>query len=343
MESHSCTINRGEGVLGALPLPNPILGALPEIDTDDDSLRCRHIDALGRRCRMFVATPEITSADSLDRSSRPAAELCPHHAQRILRRHRATEATAAELLASVSDFTDPASVNRFLGNLIKLVAVKRIPRKNAVALAYISQLILNSQAAQDRRELMRLQIADLDAQRQKNLPTRVIWDLPVRRKPPQEQEAQEANAEKAGPSEAPQPSPAPAAPAASASAQTDNHATERAITSASASSGSARAKRLPAGPAPGRDFTGSTHNTSVRRGSSGCGSRPAQAHPWLHVDQRGTHNRLVRTGLLGKAGAQTLLIFEVVVRPPPAIRNQGGTATAIARLRSCRPTSCRGG
>jgi hypothetical protein len=223
MESHSCIKTRGEGVPGALPMPNPVIGALPEIDTDD-SLRCRHIDALGRRCRMFVATPELTSGDPTDSLDGPAAELCPHHAQRILRRQRATEATAAELLASVSDFTDPPSVNRFLGNLIKLVAVKRVSRKNAVALAYISQLILNSQAAQDRRELMRLRIAELDAQQQRNLPTRVIWDLPVRRKPPQEQEAQEANAGKGEPSEAPQPSPVPAAPAASASAQTDNHA-----------------------------------------------------------------------------------------------------------------------
>ncbi len=242
MESHSCTENRGApagareshgdqelsrvnkvGVLGALPMPNPVIGPLPEID-NDDSLRCRHIDALGRRCRMFVAARDIISADPTDSLYAPEAELCPHHAQGILRRRRATEATAAELLASVSDFTDPPSVNRFLGNLIKLVAVKRIPRKNAVALAYISQLILNSQAAQDRRELMRLQIADLDAQRQKNLPTRVIWDLPVHRKPPQEQEAQEASAGKVGPAEAPQQSPVPAAPAASASAQTDNHA-----------------------------------------------------------------------------------------------------------------------
>jgi hypothetical protein len=243
MESHSCTENRGApagareshgdqelsrvnkvGVPGALPMPNPAIGPLPEIDNGDNSLRCRHIDAVGRRCRMFVATPEITSGDAPDDLQDQAAELCPHHAQCILRRQRATEATAAELLASVSDFTDPPSVNRFLGNLIKLVAVKRIPRKDAVALAYISQLILNSQAAQDRRELMRLQIADLDAQRQKNLPTSVIWDLPVRLKPPQEHEAQEANAGKAGPSEAPQPSPVPATPATSASAPTDNHA-----------------------------------------------------------------------------------------------------------------------
>ena len=166
MESHSCIKTRGEGVPGALPMPNPAIGVLPEID-NDDYLRCRHIDALGRRCRMFVATPEITSGDAPDDLQDQAAELCPHHAQRILRRQRATEATAAELLASVSDFTDPACVNRFLGNLIKLVAVKRIPRKNAVALAYISQLILNSQAAQDRRELMRLRIAELDAQQQR--------------------------------------------------------------------------------------------------------------------------------------------------------------------------------
>ena len=65
MESHSCIKTRGEGVPGALPMPNPVIGALPEID-NDDSLRCRHIDALGRRCRMFVATPEITSGDPPD-------------------------------------------------------------------------------------------------------------------------------------------------------------------------------------------------------------------------------------------------------------------------------------
>jgi len=219
MESHSCEKNGGEGVLGALPLPNPAIEALPEIDIDDDSLRCRHVDALGRRCRMFVAVPETTPSDALDAFQNQAAELCPHHAQRLLRRHRATEATAADLLASVSDFADPPSVNRFLGNLLKLVAVKRVPRRDAIAMAYISQLILNSQTAQDRRELIRLQIADLDARRQKNLPTRVIWDLPLRRKPPE----QEASAEKPIPSEAPPPSPVLASPA-SVPAQTDNHA-----------------------------------------------------------------------------------------------------------------------
>ena len=70
MESHSCKKNRGEGMLGALHLPNPAIEGLPEIDNDDDSLRCRHIDSLGRRCRMFVATPEIASIDALDYSAK---------------------------------------------------------------------------------------------------------------------------------------------------------------------------------------------------------------------------------------------------------------------------------
>src|SRR5579862_2655800 len=118
MESHSCEKNRGEG-----ELPTSAFPSLP--GTDDDALRCRHIDALGRRCRMFVAAPQ--SSDLPEPLQDEAAELCPHHAHLLFRRHRVREANAAELLASVSDFNDPAAVNRFLGNLLKLVAVKRVP------------------------------------------------------------------------------------------------------------------------------------------------------------------------------------------------------------------------
>lgn len=212
--------------MGALPMPNSDPSAFPvqppvQAGHSVDPI-CQYRDARGRGCRMLAAYPAnpISLADdsALDLST---DGLCAFHARRLRDRERAGQATAAELLASVSDFNDPPSVNRFLGNLLKLVAVKRIPRRDAVALAYISQLILNSQAAQDRRELMRLQIADLDAQRQKNLPTRVIWDLPVRPKPQQEEEA---SAGKPCPSEAPPPSPVPAPPPASASTQTDNHA-----------------------------------------------------------------------------------------------------------------------
>lgn len=253
MESHSCEKKRGEGVLPTAAFP-----AVPTSDLEDDSLRCRHVDALGRRCRMFVSTPQPAASDLPDALQEEVAELCPHHAHLFFRRHRVREANAAELLASVSDFNDPASVNRFLGNLLKLVAVKRVPRRDGMALAYISQLILNSQAAQDRRELVRLEIAELEEQREeKNTPTRVIWDLPMRksaeiRKAVEEEsqrddrkKGQEASAGKGVPSQP------PAAPAAST--QSDNHAAAQVPPQASAatqplSAASPSAPTTPASP-----------------------------------------------------------------------------------------------
>jgi hypothetical protein len=41
-------------------------------------------------------------------------------------------------------------VNTFLGNIATALARKRIKRSDAVALAYVNQLILNSQAAIER-------------------------------------------------------------------------------------------------------------------------------------------------------------------------------------------------
>jgi len=180
MESHPCEKTRGEGVPGAPPMPNSNLEALR---ADDDLDRCQHIDARGHRCRMFVAPAEKTLGPGpASNSAELTADLCAHHAQQILRRHRAGEAVAAELLASITDFADAASVNRFLGNLVKMVALRRIPRRDAAVLAYISQLLLNSQSAHDRGKLLRYQ---LELLQEKNTPTRVIWDLPRRRDPEQ--------------------------------------------------------------------------------------------------------------------------------------------------------------
>ena len=115
---------------------------------------CHHIDAQGRRCRMLVMSIE--------------ADFCAYHAQRRLQAQRASETAATELLACVSDFTDAASVNRFLGNLIKQVALKRIPRRDGIALAYICQLLLNSLGAMDRKEVLRLEQLRLEVLRKKN-------------------------------------------------------------------------------------------------------------------------------------------------------------------------------
>ena len=122
MKSNSYKKTRGEGSLATSPnsnLKSPASGL------------CKHISPAGRRCHM------LSIGDS---------GLCTVH----LRRSQAfpdSEAVAAELLGAVKDFSSAAQVNLFLGNLVKQMARKRIARRDAIALAYISQLLLNSLSA----------------------------------------------------------------------------------------------------------------------------------------------------------------------------------------------------
>jgi hypothetical protein len=60
------------------------------------------------------------------------------------------EVLAADLLGDIHDFSTPASVNLFLSNLVKQLGCKRVARRDAIALAYISQLLLNSFPAFER-------------------------------------------------------------------------------------------------------------------------------------------------------------------------------------------------
>ena len=101
---------------------------------------CQHINARGHRCRMLAAPPRKSSADE------PQPLLCPYHSARRTARAALPdpEALARELLRGVHQFSDAASVNRFLGNLLRQVARRRIPRRDALALAYISQLLINT-------------------------------------------------------------------------------------------------------------------------------------------------------------------------------------------------------
>jgi len=91
---------------------------------------CLHLNARGRRCRMLRA-PDHES-------------LCAHHLQRSSAAQPDQETLAAELLDSTGDLTSASEVNAFLGNLVRQLARKRIDRKDAIALAYMSQLLLNS-------------------------------------------------------------------------------------------------------------------------------------------------------------------------------------------------------
>ena len=115
------------------------------VSTTIDS-HCQHISPKGNRCHMLI-----------DQNHRPAngakrPTLCAYHADRL----RASvppvdpEVLAADLLGEIDDFSTAGSVNLFLGNLVKRLARKRIARRDAIALAYISQLLLNSLPALER-------------------------------------------------------------------------------------------------------------------------------------------------------------------------------------------------
>ncbi|HUL14445.1 MAG TPA: hypothetical protein VLV88_00485, partial [Terriglobales bacterium] len=54
-------------------------------------------------------------------------------------------------LGSIEDFSSADSINLFLGNLVKQLVRKRIARPDAIALAYIGQLLLNSLPAMEKQ------------------------------------------------------------------------------------------------------------------------------------------------------------------------------------------------
>lgn len=200
MESNPCEKTTGEVVPSTITLtPAPSPGDLAayadaaaadttagvtsadsqtQVVEDESAALCRHIDARGHRCRMLVVNDEDGG-------------LCTHHAQRRLQAKRIPEA-AEELLACGTHFGDAASVNRFLGALVRQVTLKRIPRRDAVTLAYLCQLLLNSLGAIDREEALRLEEKRVQALNAPKHPPRILWDIPG---PPYEPTAEEVLAE----------------------------------------------------------------------------------------------------------------------------------------------------
>jgi len=103
--------------------------------------QCQFQNARGRRCNMLIDTNH-------GHGTGPAT-LCAFHAERLRAKIPLVdpEVLAAELLTDINSFTTADEVNLFLGNLVRQLARKRIARRDAIALAYMSQLILTSQTA----------------------------------------------------------------------------------------------------------------------------------------------------------------------------------------------------
>jgi hypothetical protein len=109
--------------------------------------QCQYQNARGQGCRMLIDTTHSPA----NGPQRPT--LCAYHAGRLKASVPAVdpEVLAAELLTDIDSFTTADEVNLFLGNLVRQLARKRIARRDAIALAYISQLILTSQTAMARQ------------------------------------------------------------------------------------------------------------------------------------------------------------------------------------------------
>lgn len=100
------------------------------------SRHCSHVNARNHRCRM---------------PANASSGLCAYHFRKSQSAQPDPQALAADLLAGINDFSTADSVNAFLGNLVRQLARKRLPRRDAVAFGYLSQLLLNSLSALDRQ------------------------------------------------------------------------------------------------------------------------------------------------------------------------------------------------
>ncbi len=128
--------------------------------------QCQYQNARGQRCHMLI-----------DEHHRPAngatrQTLCAYHADRLKAAVPVVdpEVLAAELLADIDSFTTADEVNLFLGNLVRQLARRRIARRDAIALAYISQLILTSQTAMAKEYVAEKEAEDLSRYLLKGLP-----------------------------------------------------------------------------------------------------------------------------------------------------------------------------
>lgn len=128
--------------------------------------QCQYKNARGRHCHMLI-----------DENHRPQngarrPTLCAYHADRLKAAVPVVdpEVLAAELLGDIDSFTTADEVNLFLGNLVRQLARKRIARRDAIALAYISQLLLTTHTAMAREIAAQEEAEDLSRYLLKGLP-----------------------------------------------------------------------------------------------------------------------------------------------------------------------------
>ncbi len=108
--------------------------------------RCQHQTKSGRRClQPRTSHPVLCTYHANQQHARAV-----HQNQSARRSPEHTAALAADLLQGAENLSQPATVNLFLGNLLKQLIHRRIGRRDATTPAYISQLLLISQCVMQR-------------------------------------------------------------------------------------------------------------------------------------------------------------------------------------------------
>jgi len=94
------------------------------------SARCTFATADNRRCTAFVFPGH--------------SSLCHQHLRQLLNHLPQSEDVAFDILSSIHNFQSAAAINAALGKIFTLLAAGRIKRRDAIAMSYICQLLLQS-------------------------------------------------------------------------------------------------------------------------------------------------------------------------------------------------------
>ena len=99
-------------------------------DISMPSARCTYSASDGRRCTSLTYPGH--------------SFLCHQHLRKELDFAPPSEDVATDLLSSIQNFQSAAAINAALGKIFALLAAGRIKRQEAIAMAYICQLMLQS-------------------------------------------------------------------------------------------------------------------------------------------------------------------------------------------------------
>jgi hypothetical protein len=132
----------------------------------NDSSRCQHRFANGRRCRLLVSRGEVPGKRSF--AGKIDSGFCLRHAK-LPENQREPADLAATLTNGLGELTSAASINDFLSRLLLLLAQDRISPRRAAVLAYVTNQILRTVSAMEQ---------EAAARNPQNAPVKVIWDIP---------------------------------------------------------------------------------------------------------------------------------------------------------------------